>query len=149
MIGENVILYPGVLAMNRGFTLMEIIIVVVILGIMASLAIPKVIGPNERVRASEGFHILSVLLNAQRSYSLENANNYATALSSLDVTFPAAANFNAPTVANNAAAVASIVRNNGNYTLSINDTGVISCSETVAGSCAAISCNQGAGTQCN
>jgi type IV pilus assembly protein PilA len=131
-----------------GFTLVEIIIVVVLLGIMAAIAIPKVVGPNERVRASEAMHILAVLLGAQKNYSLENNGAYAANINSVDVTFPASQNFAAPTVANNAAALASIARQGGPvYTLSIDDTGVITCA---GAGCAEASCTKGGGgNQCN
>ena len=110
---------------------------------MASLAIPKILGPNERIRAGEGVQVLSNLLLAQKSYALDNGGAYASAVDALDVTIPASANFNAPTVANNAGSVASIVRNTGAYTLIITDAGIVTCSGTCAGVC------KGGGSVCN
>ena len=131
-----------------GFTLIEIIIVVVILGIMASLAIPKILGPNERIRAGEGVQVLTSLLAAQKGYFIDPAlgNNaaYAAALGSLDITIPTPANFNTPNVYNNSAKVADITRKNGPvYTLAIDEFGSITCSGTCTGVC------KGGGSACN
>lgn len=134
---------------KKGFSLIEIIIVVVILGILAAVAIPKVLAPNERVRSTEGTQILSALLRVQKGYALENSGNYATELSALDITIPVLANFNAPTVANNASGVAAIQRSNSNYTLTITDAGVITCAP-IGVNCNDIQCNKGGGgDQCN
>ncbi len=130
---------------RRGFTMIEIIIVVVMLGILASIAIPQVLGPNERIRASEGTQVLSVLLGAQKRYALENSDNYATDIGTLDVTIPHPNNFNDPGVANNAAALASIQRNDGTYTLSIDQNGFITCAP--AGAACTAACK--GGTACN
>lgn len=132
---------------NNGFTLVEIVIVVVILGILAALALPKVTGPNESIISSEGRQTLITLLGAQQRYFLENGA-YSASTASLDVTIPASTYFNAPAVANDAAALASVARSNTHtYTLSINSTGTITCS---GAGCAAAKCTKGGGgNQCN
>ncbi len=62
--------------MKKAFTLMEIMIVVVVIGIIASMAIPRYIATIERVRAAEGIDVLSKLLESQKLYFLEH-NDYA------------------------------------------------------------------------
>jgi prepilin-type N-terminal cleavage/methylation domain-containing protein len=127
---------------NKAFTLMEMLVVVLIIGVMASVAIPSYSLHIERVRASEGVQSLTALLAAQKRYQLENSA-YATALGTLDIDVAASANFAVPTVANNAAAVASIQRaNNANipYVLSMSDTGTVACA--CAGCTPANICNQ-------
>ncbi len=113
---------------HRGFTLMEIMVVLIIMGVLASVALPSYSIHIERVRSSEGVQSLTALLAAQKRYQLENSA-YSASLTNLDIDIAASTNFNVPTVANNSAAVASIVRNSGTvpYTLSINDTGTVAC----------------------
>ena len=135
---------------NSGYTLVEVMISVVIIGVMASLAIPNFNNIIEKTRTSEGFEILTTLLHQQEVYKLETGNgvNYATLLSKLGVTFATIDNFNQPTVANNATALASIVRSTGAYTLTINSSGTISCTPT-AGFCTKFGCTLGDGNDCN
>ena len=49
---------------KKGFTLVEIIIVVVILGVLAAIAIPKVTGNVNRSRAAESFNVGSTVAAA-------------------------------------------------------------------------------------
>ena len=109
-----------------GFTLLEVLVVIIIIGSMAALVIPSYSVHIERVRASEGVSNLTALLAAQKRYQLENSI-YAVSLASLDIDVAASNNFDIPSVANNAAAVAKIVRSDGNYTLCISDIGVVTC----------------------
>ena len=94
---------------RNGFTLIEIIIVVVILGVLASLAIPRVTASSEFSVSSEGRQILIILLGGQTRYKLENGA-YSTDATLLDVSYPAPHYFAAATAANNVNAVASITR---------------------------------------
>ncbi len=124
---------------NKGFTLVEIIIVLIILGILAAVVLPNYVGNKERFTAGEGVQTLTTLLLSQKRYILEPENNnlYATDLASLDVTIPASPNFNTPWVsdASYPTKAASVTRNTGAYTLSINDAGTITC---VGAICASI-----------
>ena len=115
-----------------GFTLVELIIVVVIVGGLAVLAIPRYRSTMEAVKSREGVGILTALMGAQKRYALENGGAYTSTLTDLDITIPASTSFNAPTIATSNP-IASIVRNNtnnayGNYTLTITDLGVVACS---------------------
>lgn len=70
--------------MKEGFTLLELIIVIVIIGILASSAIPKFTITIERARAAEGVEILGDLRQAQIRYHTIK-NDWATDISELDV----------------------------------------------------------------
>lgn len=114
----------------NGFTLMEILVVVVIVGVIAGFGMPTYATHVERVRASEGVQMLTSLLAAQERYRVEN-NAYATAIANLDIDIPNASNFTVPpTLRDEAGRVAALTRTNNSYTLCINSTGVVSCSGT-------------------
>jgi type IV pilus assembly protein PilE len=134
----------------RGYTIVEIIVVVVILGIMASFAIPKVTAPNEKVLSSEGINTLIALLGAQKRYFIEN-DVYTGNLAQLDVDGPPSAYFDVPTaIDGTGGAVASIGRTGGAYTLTISDTGIITCAPPAGAGCAAARCQNGVGAnRCN
>ncbi len=120
-----------------GFTLSELIVVIIIIGVMASLVIPRFTSTFERVRAAEGVQILTALLGAQKSYEWENGS-YATDAADLDVEIDRATNFDrlSITVTNPvdpvANPIATIVRADS-YTLCINEEGTISCKDGAAG----------------
>ena len=118
----------SLLKFSKGFTLMEVLVVVVIIGAIAGFALPSYSTHVERVRATEGVQLLTSLLAAQERYRIENSA-YATAMANLDIDLPNAANFTVPpNLYDDAARVATIVRSDNNYTLCINSTGVVSCS---------------------
>lgn len=118
---------------KTGFTILEVIVVVIILGVMASLAMPKLTGSIERTKAQEAVGILTSLRSAQLLYQQETGS-FTSSIANLGVTISTPQNFNAPTVSTSSAAVASIVRGTGaTYTLSINSAGTISCSGSSCG----------------
>lgn len=64
---------------NQGFTLIEIIIVVVILGILAAIALPKLTENIDRGRAAEAFSIGAAFGNAMdRCLAVETGGRAAT-----------------------------------------------------------------------
>lgn len=69
---------------NKGFTLIELMIVVVIIGILAALAIPRFMASTTKSKQSEAKQILKQIYTMQRTYFQEhgvygNLNETATA----------------------------------------------------------------------
>ncbi len=57
---------------QTGFTLIEIMVVVVILGVLASLIVPKVMGRPDEARATAARQDISSLMQALKLYRLDN-----------------------------------------------------------------------------
>lgn len=68
----------------RGFTLLELLLVVSIIGVLASLAIPQYLKTVERARMVEAMVMLEQLRSAQIRYKAQ-AGKFSNALVSLDV----------------------------------------------------------------
>lgn len=137
--------------MKRAFTLVELIIVVIIIGILASIAIPQFNKTMERSRIAEASAVLGALRGAQLRYKLENTA-YATSTASLDIDAPnydgsgnangkfftysvveAAESASATTVATAQRKAGSLY---GQYIININDQGRIYCADSDPDACA-------------
>lgn len=77
----------------RAFTLLEILIVVIIVGIMATVAVPQFTKMIERAREAEAMGNLSAMRTAQKVYYLENNGVYAITLGDLLVELEASASW--------------------------------------------------------
>ena len=77
---------------KSGFTLLEIIIVIIIVGVLASLALPQFTSVIERSRGGEALNNLSALRGAMVRCGFVNNGVYTTcAMGSLDVAQPGTA----------------------------------------------------------
>lgn len=65
---------------GAGFTLTELLIVVIILGILATLALPMLVKTIEKAKVGEAISNLNLIRTGQKIYFLE----YSTFISSLD-----------------------------------------------------------------
>lgn len=57
---------------QRGFTLIEVMIVIVILGILAALVVPKVMGRPDEARVVAAKQDIATLMQALKLYKLDN-----------------------------------------------------------------------------
>ncbi len=125
---------------TSAFSLVEMAVVVVIVGILASMALPRFQVTIEKMRSAEGVNILTALLGAQQRFAAENGGAFTANMADLDITIPASPNFNVPTVAavNPLASIQRIdTADSGidGYTLSVSSTGTITCAGGGGGIC--------------
>jgi prepilin-type N-terminal cleavage/methylation domain-containing protein len=52
---------------SKGFTLIEVLIVVVIIGVLASLILPRMLSAPEKARVAEGNQMLGTMIRAQQA----------------------------------------------------------------------------------
>lgn len=64
---------------TRGFTLLELLMVVIIIAILASIALPQYIRATEKARAAEAFQILGAVRQSEGRYKAQSATNVFSA----------------------------------------------------------------------
>lgn len=129
----------------KGFTLYEVVFTTILIGILASFAIPRYTMSTERTRLGEGIQILEALHKTQNIYNFEN-NAYTNVLGNLDVSFPTAPkNFDNLAVDIPPNPLGSVRRIGALYTLTINVAGTITCADGAGntGICQKMGCTGG------
>jgi len=115
---------------KKGFTLMELIIVVIIIGILAMIGLPQFFNVAERGRSAEAANLLGAIRSAQLRYYAEfSVVDTSGNCSKLDVEIGTTKYFNAPdcTGATPAGLLGTMVSKEGGYSMKTNNTAKALC----------------------
>lgn len=69
---------------RKGFSLVELSVVVIIIGVLAAFGVPRMLKSVERSKAAEGFKYLSAVRTSQERYQAREGT-YAAVLADLDM----------------------------------------------------------------
>jgi len=69
---------------RNGYTLVEVLIVVGIISLLATIAIPNLLQPTRRARASEAVATMTMIRQSLRDYIINNATFYDVAADDID-----------------------------------------------------------------
>ncbi|MCM8811821.1 MAG: prepilin-type N-terminal cleavage/methylation domain-containing protein [Candidatus Omnitrophica bacterium] len=99
---------------NFGFTLLELLLVVLVAGILAAVAIPQFTNTTDRSRETQARSVIDIILAAEAAYYREHGVFTAT-LSELPVSVPVMADWLQPNLSHTGGTVVT-VSINGNQT---------------------------------
>lgn len=83
---------------REGFTLVELAVVIVIVGVLAAFGVPRFMTSVERSKAAEAFNYLSAVRASQERY-LAREGTYAALITALDISFPSPTYFTVGSIA--------------------------------------------------
>src|SRR5437773_4594781 len=72
---------------RKGFTLVELAVVIIIIGILAAFAVPRFLDSVERSKAGEAFNYLAAVRSAQERYQIRQGT-YSDDVTKLDIQMP-------------------------------------------------------------
>ena len=74
---------------QHGFTLLELMMVVIIIGILASIALPGYLRAAERARAAEALQVLAAIRSSEIRFRAQDPGGlYQIAMANLDIDVP-------------------------------------------------------------